>query len=864
MLKKIFLIHHTHMDIGYTDLPIEVMDQHLNHLDKALLLCQNNKDYFWTIESAYLVRDYLRNRPKECRDKLLHALKQGRMELQAFETQSLTELLSADELFRCVEYACSLADEHGFKVKSAMINDIGGYAGRIPTVLDFHGVRYLTAGVGAFQVHIPWAKLPHLFYLKAKDGARTLVWNLGIDRNITPLDMSDLSSAVYGMGDTFLITPAMKEYFGFNERGAEIDIQKEDNKVISTEVKFAELTERLNHENYPYEEILLQDGGDNGGPSERLPEVIKKLNSIGKFPEIRLTTPSCFFEHMEDKYGGAIPELQGIITDPWNMRANPAPVPLKKFRAAQRICYSAFARLALIDPALSESISGKINAIEENLQLYGDHTCGLSEWNWQKEINSDGCRGIAYDRYRESWKEKAFYADIAYDGALKIDRMVRKNLVPNVTHGKPAIIIWNSSSVKASGTAEIYLGREYQPIHSLEDEAGRNVLFQEVGPSRYLLHVENVAALGTKILRPYFSSIAKDMQSIDKEKIPDVFENDFFRIKLSSQNGGILSLTCKSSGKELLDLTSRWKFGDFIYQQLDDVEISGKYSGMMTSKRTHYSDPEIIGAELLLNGPVALKVRQKGRMTMETGIVRFERDLILYHASPRIDVHLRINKPETEHKESCYVAFPFAGENGLFKFDQNVGMITLEKDLLPGAMQDLFYCSRFVSVGGAHFNALVCCPDAPVVQLGAINTTQWLQQYPFNPQRNHIYGQIYHNLLNTDCPIWQDILETFRYQVFIRPGNFDYTVAQKDWTSATSLSAEYSNGDITAELPQLIPLEILPEKIRLLSLRRAGETCHLILENPDSETVTVKIKYRNKSQDILIEPFGIVSKKMKI
>lgn len=131
MLKKIFLVHHTHMDIGYTDLPLEVMDQHLNHLDEAVHLCRKHKDFFWTIESAYLVRDYLRNRPEKCCAELFRLLQEGRIELQAFETQPLTELLSADDLSRCVEYACNLGREHGFAVKSSMINDIGGYAGRM-------------------------------------------------------------------------------------------------------------------------------------------------------------------------------------------------------------------------------------------------------------------------------------------------------------------------------------------------------------------------------------------------------------------------------------------------------------------------------------------------------------------------------------------------------------------------------------------------------------------------------------------------------------------------------------------------------------------------------------------------------------
>ena len=78
-LSAVHLIHHTHMDIGYTDLPGEVLEQHLAHLDRALALCQGNGDlpedrqFRWACESALLVQEYC-CRPRAHRKWLLHAL----------------------------------------------------------------------------------------------------------------------------------------------------------------------------------------------------------------------------------------------------------------------------------------------------------------------------------------------------------------------------------------------------------------------------------------------------------------------------------------------------------------------------------------------------------------------------------------------------------------------------------------------------------------------------------------------------------------------------------------------------------------------------------------------------------------------
>jgi glycosyl hydrolase family 38 len=852
MLKKIFLVHHTHMDIGYTDLPLEVMDQQLNHLDRALSLCRQDDNFYWTIESAYLVRDYLRNRPEICKNELIHALKSGRMELQAFETQPLTELLSADELLNCVEYSVELGKTYGFEVKSAMINDIGGYAGRMPSVLESHGVKYLTAGVGGFQAHLPWADLPHLFYLKAKDGARTLIWNLGIDRRKTPQEMTNLY-AVYGLGALFLILPAIKEYLDIYERGVEIDFKNDDGDKLDTEGVFIGLLERLEQENYPFDEIMLQYGGDNRGPATFLPELVKILNSTKKFPQIELTTPAHFFEYMESRYANRIPELSGTITDPWNTRANPAPVALKKYRMTQRIYSGVLSRLALSDHIDNEYIKRLQQTVEENLQLYGDHTCGLSEWGWQNSFDIDGCRGKAYDRYRKSWQEKAFYADAAYDGASRIYRMLKNHQAAGLSDEKPGVVVWNNSSRTVSGPVEFYFGRDAFPLHELTEQSGKQLPFQPVGENRYLLMITEVPAFGAKMLYPIFKDRPDSFKS-RHQVLPEIIENKFFSLRFNSKTGDLLSIQNRATGLEMLDLDSRWRFGEFIIQKFADIATGVQHAGMKINEDFNFCQREITHACLVANGPVASVITQTGKIIGLNCDVCFERELTLYHNSRQIDIKIRMNKPETEEKISCYMAFPFAGKHGAFKFDQNIGIINPATDLLPGAMEDLFYCSRFAAVDAVEWNAIICCPDAPLVQFGGIQTAQWLQEFPFRPDNNHIYGQIYHNLLNTDCPVWQDVLETFEYSIFLSDDGFDYAKAQHDWAATTALSADFYDGMINIE-GEYNEFELSPEKIRLLSFRKYDNITKIVLENPDAEPTSATIVYNEKEWSFPLKPF---------
>lgn len=171
MIKKIYLVHHTHMDIGYTDLPGEVIRFQRGFLDQALSLCENDPEFRWTIESSRLLNDYILHRPQSSVKRLIAALQRGQMELMAFDCQPLMELCTRPEQQQICAWAAEMAKKWHFPVECAMLDDIGGWPATLPDFCRPHGVKYLIAGVGAYQVFLPWEKdLPHLFRHRSTDG----------------------------------------------------------------------------------------------------------------------------------------------------------------------------------------------------------------------------------------------------------------------------------------------------------------------------------------------------------------------------------------------------------------------------------------------------------------------------------------------------------------------------------------------------------------------------------------------------------------------------------------------------------------------------------------------------------------------
>ena len=115
MIKKIHLIHHTHFDIGYTDLPEEVVQQHVCNIDMAIRLAQKNPAFRWTLESGSFVEYYLARRSSEAGEALLSLLRSGQFEVEALNMQMLTETAGSAELVRNVSITVESGKKHGYK-----------------------------------------------------------------------------------------------------------------------------------------------------------------------------------------------------------------------------------------------------------------------------------------------------------------------------------------------------------------------------------------------------------------------------------------------------------------------------------------------------------------------------------------------------------------------------------------------------------------------------------------------------------------------------------------------------------------------------------------------------------------------------
>src|SRR5918993_935652 len=115
-----FLVHHSHLDIGYTDTQSSVLQHHLQYLDSVLDLASATDDwpedakFRWNVEANWPLLHWMKNRPESDRTRFFDRVREGRIEICALPFSMHTEAYSIDELARQLRFADELRERGSF------------------------------------------------------------------------------------------------------------------------------------------------------------------------------------------------------------------------------------------------------------------------------------------------------------------------------------------------------------------------------------------------------------------------------------------------------------------------------------------------------------------------------------------------------------------------------------------------------------------------------------------------------------------------------------------------------------------------------------------------------------------------------
>ena len=758
----LFLLPHSHTDIGYTDLQTRVAKNHVDYLDSVIEFCRTTDGYpdeakfRWNIEVAWALQNYVRTRPPEKVRALIDLLRAGRVELSAWYLQ-MSDTFAHEEIIRSVLLAREYSRAHGFELRSAMNNDVTGFSWAAPQILNQVGVRYFTTGINETRSRAPLRR-PNPFYWQSPDGSKVFHWN----------------------GEHYLFA----NYDLLLHEGLEKSLPK----VVDY---LAKLEKRGD---YPYDQIAFHISGyvtDNCPPRRELSDRVREWNAKWAFHKLRLATMREFFESFEGKYAKAIPTYKLGWPDYWTDGVASTAFETGLNRQAHNDLLTA-EKLAAVAGLVAKEWPYPADEIREGYDqtmLYDEHTWG--GWNSIDDPESEFARG--------QWAVKSGFAYAAREIARSVTAKSLAALLPAIPNGEAyALAVFNPLSWERSDIVRASLPgplvEKKGRFKLLEKKTGAEVSYQVVDKSTLLFQANAVPPLGYAvytIVPDVLPSPPAPVAVVGENRV----ENRFFKVVVDPTTGGLASLVDKETGAELVDRKGPYVLNQFIYENPE----GGRKAVDDMSKRAVFvrHSPVAATSSPGLQGPGATSLVVVSKTHRHPEI---RAEVILYDGLKRVDIVNRLKKEETTEPEAAYFAFPFRVDGWRLRFEAADAVMAPEAEQLPGTTRDWHTVQHWVEAAAPKQTVVWSPVEAPLVQFGDINTCKWLRKLDLkNPW---IFSYPLNNYWMTNFKASQGGTLVFRYSLTSRAGGPDAVASSRfGWEVHTPLVAAWIPANGAGALP---------------------------------------------------------------
>ena len=785
----VYLIHHTHLDIGYTHHQDEVERLQWRHLEQALRLGAASASYpeearfVWHPEGLWAVESYLATHGEEECERLREGVRRGWIHLDAMYANLLTGIASSEGLMRSMAAARRLSEWSGVPIESAMLSDIPGFTWGLVPVLARHGVRYLTIGpnfghrIGQFTAALG----DRPFYWESPSGdERLLTW------------VSGAGYATFHSG------------LGYSKLTKALD-----------EVSVFKYVEQLARQGYPYDMTYLRYniGSDNGPPDPELADAVRAWNERYVSPRLIISNVTDVFRTFETRYGDRLPVRRGDLTGYWEDGAASSARETALVRRTEQGLLQTEALAAMLGAPLPPD---QLYAAWRDVVLYYEHTWG--SWNSVSEPLSEFTLS--------QWEHKKAFADSAAARAARLRDLAVSDRRAAAARAD-AVDVINTSSWPRSDVVVLSVPASRQG-DVVVDESGRSVLSQRLSTGELAFLAEDVPAFGARrfLIEPGVGAPAPAPAPLSRDLPRNVIANGEIRVEIDTLRGTIGSLVFGPGARELVGDSSG--LNQYIYVAGRDPADATTVGGPVEVRRTE-------------RGPLvsALEVVAASAPGAAAGI---RAEFRLYAGLDRVDIINTVDKSLVYDPEAVLYRFPFDIDDPVVRVDVPWGSFRLEDEQLPGSSKNYMSLERWVAIQGADAGVTVASIDAPLVQFGAIRTdaivTGWLER--IEPSAT-LFSYPMNNYWETNYKAAQDGEHVFRYS--LRPQRaFDEAEAER---FARGVAQPLIALPVERDAPPIEPpFTVEAERAVVTSLRLAadGDGYLVRLYNPGGRTDTVTLR----------------------
>ncbi len=772
---NIHLIHHTHLDIGYTHTQEDVLKRQYAHLEKAMDLIDEHRDkpeasqFRWNPEITWALASWYPQASPEEQKRFISMIQSGHIGIDGLYGNLLTGLCRPEEIRANFAYAEIFGATSGVPVTSAMITDVPGWNWGVVDALADVGITYLSAGPN---------RSDRIGYTIQELGDKPCYWES------------------YSGDKRILLYTHQKGYSwfhtGMNREGAR-------NKL--TPRRISSYLRKLEKENYPYNTILIRYniGSDNGPPDARLSGIVEQWNQNYPEMQIRISTTAQAMGDFEATYGDLLPTYRGDITPYWEDGA----CSTARETAIAREASERMSQIAPLAEMLGQPLpQPAYQHAWDQVLLYNEHTWGaynsiskpdhpfaISQWNWKKQRALDG--SIGSKQLIEHLTGGVFVDTTSYETLL--DRPAasgaQSQLQREEYEAPKELTVYNTQGWETTDIVELDT-----PYSVITNKDGNRLCTQRLSNGNLTLLAQAIPAYGKQ--KFYLSVESSEEFQKEKSISPEntitatetTLSNGLVRLTINPQKGTIESIQYKN--RELVAQGTEHTFNQYIF-------LATKFFGI--EKRAPKNP--VISIELLEQGPLLATIRIERKAFRCNSLIT---DITIYAHSPKIHLTNRLDRPIARKKEGIHFAFPFNLPQAEITYDTLRGVAQMEKDQHPASNRNFITATRWVDVSkkaeprkdrtaevttdsNNQFGVTTLLLDAPIfkvgkphrdpLRMGPPKLCGWLDRLPL-PHNGAIYSFVMNNYWMTNYKADQPGITLFRY-VFVPHEEFSVDEANR-------------------------------------------------------------------------------------
>jgi alpha-mannosidase len=742
---KVYLSPHAHTDVGYTHRQWEVAERLCRNIDTAIDHLEQapshvpSDSFSYHLDSTWVLETYLVTRAPDRIKKLVRHIREGSIGIPSNYADVLTQYAGLEDLIRNGEFTESFLRPNGLRSEFASVVDVASLTGSLPAILEHSGVRYLVHANnqdrGPFRLNGGLNRISP-YYWEGTNGGKVLTW----------------LAKMYCELRKVCGSPPMQNAA---ERGLDLWLLEYES------------------ESYAPDAVILYGQEADNTDIDLQPSVFTaQWNETYEYPRLIPCNVSDFFHYVEENFGHRLVTVKGDGGAYWEDGVGSSIVPTIENRRAQGMILAAErleALAALHNPDFAYPQGHFDDAWRELLQ-YDEHTWGA--------FLSCTDPDALLQNHQWAVKEHMAKQAAAWGRRLLHSAATRHSLMWN-TKGRE-IAVYNPHSWGVSGFVQVEIGRGEKVTDA---QSGADVAHRVVRRT----HSQKVVELWISHLDG-LSYRRFPLQAADESEQQQEFstrqasgrltlENQYYHIVIDTERGGVVSILDKDIGRELVDQTDQYRFGQLLYAEGGEgTRLVSNQSDLPEADLHLHAGFDLIAASVE-EAEGAARVVIKGQVPM--GLLTVEWRLV--NGQKRIDVRYTYDKTETVNKEAVYIAFPTALTNAMTMSDSHLGWVDWNKDSLPGACKEWLPLQTGIHVsetdGGpgarSEMSALprgvpraevfIASPDIPLFCIGDIVRGRWPKELDLSG--GCIFSYVLNNYWHTNYKASQGGEIEFSYQI---------------------------------------------------------------------------------------------------